>query len=178
MNSSWGAVKLFCWVVWVMLGLNSGCVVTDQIGFEDEIGFPPSVVSQSNAEHPLNRIVQIELDSSSPNSGGELNLQVIVRERNVVRDLVYSIFLDAPDPPAPQPVVQTGTILSNGFLEREQNFVIPFDLFEPGICHRLELVVVGQFSGVREPVIPGDFDNVTWWVRATDTANPTTGPCQ
>jgi hypothetical protein len=49
---------------------------------------------------------------------------------------------------------------------------VPFDNLPPGACHKIELLVVGEFDGVREPAMAGDVDNATWWVEVTDDLNP------
>ncbi len=164
-------------LVWTAAG--PGCVVTDKIEFELEAAFPPSVVSQSNAENPLNQIARVNLDDPLRVSDDAFNMQVVVRDPNFDETLQYRIFIDAPPPPAPQPVFDEGSIEPSGFLERPRDFAVPFENLAPGACHKIELVVVGAFDGIREPEVPGDFDNVTWWVEITDDLNPVIeGVCQ
>ena len=148
------------------------CVVTDKIEFELEMPFPPSVVSQPNADNPLNRIARVNLDDPLPPGSDEFDMQVIVRDPNFDQTLQYRIFIDAPPPPAPQPVFEQGEIEPSGFLERPRDFAVPYENLAPGACHKIELIVVGQFAGIREPELPGDFDNATWWVEVTDELNP------
>lgn len=156
--------------VWTAAG--SGCVVTDKIEFELEAPFPPSIVSQPNADNPLNQIARVNLDDPLPGAEDAFSLQVIVRDPNFDETLQYRIFIDAPPPPAAQPVFDEGSIEPSGFLERPQDFAVPFDNLPPGACHKIELLVVGEFDGVREPAMAGDVDNATWWVEVTDDLNP------
>jgi len=155
---------------------SSGCIATDTIEFDPDQNFPPSVVSQVDADYPLNRIGQLNLDDPRPpEEPPEIALQTIVRDPNFDQTLQFRIFLDSPDPPASDFPILDGDIGPTGFLEREPVFAIPFDFLTPGTCHRIELVVVGQFASFvepRRPVEPGDFDEATWWIEVTDDDNP------
>jgi len=155
---------------------SSGCIATDRIEFAPVENFPPSIISQPDADFPLNEIGQINLDDPlPPEQAPEMLLQTIIRDPNFEQTLDYRIFLDSPPPPASEFPILDGDIAPSGFLEREPQFAIPYEALAPGICHRIELVVVGQFASFvepRRPVDPGDFDQVTWWVEVTDGDNP------
>jgi hypothetical protein len=162
-----------CWAALCAPASISGCIATDTIEFEPEENFPPSIVSQLNAVFPLNEIGQINLDD--PVETPEMPLQVIVRDPNFDQTLEYRIFLDSPPPPAPELPVDDGIIEPVGGLDRPRAFSIHYDSLAPGICHKIELVVVGQFASFvepRRPVEEGDIDQVTWWVEVTDADNP------
>lgn len=151
----------------------TGCLATDTIEFQPAENFPPSVVSQPNADFPLNEIGQINLDD--PVEQPEMPLQVIIRDPNLDQTLQYRIFLDSPPPPASEFPILSGGIEPTGSLSRDSVFAIPYEFLAPSICHKIELVVVGQFASFvepRRPVEPGDFDDVTWWVRVVDADNP------
>ena len=45
---------------------SSACIATSTIEFEPEENFPPSIISQSNAEFPLDEIGQINLVDLPP----------------------------------------------------------------------------------------------------------------
>lgn len=150
-----------------------GCVATDTIQFQPEQNYPPSIVSELNAEFPLNEIGQINLDD--PVEPPEMPLQVVVRDPNLDQTLEYRIFLDAPTPPAVERPIQEGVIDPTGFVDRSQTFTISYNELPAGECHKIELVVVGMFASnveQRRPVEPGDFDEVTWWVEVVDADNP------
>jgi hypothetical protein len=152
---------------------SSGCIATSTIEFEPVENFPPSIISQPLADFPLNEIGEINLDD--PVELPEMLLQTIIRDPNFDQTLDYRIFLDAPDPPEAEFPIQEGEIDPSGFLERESEFAIPYDLLDPGICHKIELVVVGKFASrveQRRPVEPGDVDQATWWVEVTDSEFP------
>ncbi len=158
-----------------------GCIATDTIEFEPTENFPPSVVSQADAQYPLNAIGSLDLDDPPPDQGSELRLETVVRDPNTDQTLQYRIFLDAPEPPASEFPILDDDIPPSGFVERDVDFSIPFSFLSAGVCHRLELVVVGEFASFiepRRPVEPGDFDEVTWWVRVTDGDNPETTECE
>ncbi len=156
---------------------SSGCIATDRIEFEPTENFPPSIISQPEAEFPLNEIGEINLDDPlPPGQAAEMPLQTIVRDPNFDQTLEYRIFLDSPPPPAAEFPIQQGTVEPSGFLERPSAFFIPYEALAPAICHKIELIVAGAFASgsvePRRPVDPGDFDLVTWWVEVTDDINP------
>lgn len=161
---------------------SSGCIATDRIEFEPNENFPPSIVSQPDAEFPLNEIGQVNLDDPlPPEQAAEILLQTIIRDPNFDQTLQYRIFLDSPPPPASEIPILSGNIDPSGFLARDREFAIPYDALAPGICHKIELVVVGQFASFvepRRPVDPGDFDQVTWWVEVTDDDTPLEQACR
>lgn len=161
---------------------SSGCIATDRIEFEPVENFPPSIISQPEAEFPLNEIGAINLDDPlPPEQAAEMLLQTIVRDPNFDQTLQYRIFLDSPPPPASEIPILSGDIDPSGFLERDSEFAIPYEVLAPGFCHKIELVVVGQFASFvepRRPVEPGDIDQATWWVRVTDDDTPLMQECR
>ena len=169
----------------VSMGLSassSGCIATDRIEFDPVENFPPSIISQPEAEFPLNEIGAINLDDPPPEQGAEMLLQTIIRDPNLDQTLEFRIFLDSERPPAAEFPIQEGPIEPSGFVERDREFAIPYELFTAGRCHKIELVVVGQFASrvvePRRPVEPGDIDQVTWWVRVTDDETPLMQECR
>lgn len=152
----------------------TGCVTTSPVEFSAEENYPPSVVSQPGADYPLNEIGQLNLDD--PVEVPELPLDVIVRDPNVDQTLEYRIFLDSPPPPATEIPIDDGFVEpQGGSVERPQTFTVPYSSLAPGECHKIELVVVGNFASFvepRRPVEEGDFDDRTWWIEVTDTDNP------
>lgn len=154
----------------------TGCIATSTIEFEPVENFPPSIVSQPLANFPLNEIGRINLDDPlPPGEPAEMPLQVIIRDPNFDQTLEYRIFLDPPPPPAAEFATQQGDIEPTGFLERPRTFAISYDELAPGECHKIELVVVGQFASnveQRRPVEPGDIDQATWWVEVIDDDHP------
>ena len=152
---------------------SSGCVATGTIEFDPVENFPPSIISEPLADFPLNEIGQINLDD--PVESPEMPLQVIIRDPNFDQTLEYRIFLDSPPPPTPETPIDFGTVDSTGFLERLRTFPIPYESLVPGECHKIELVVVGEFASFvepRRPVEEGDIDQATWWVEVVDSDNP------
>ena len=158
--------------------LGAGCITTNPIDFQTDQNFPPSVVSQPLAEFPLNEIGQINLDDVVD---AEMPLEVVIRDPNVDQALQYRIFVDSPPPPEAEFPNFSGTIDPSGLVERDQTFPIPLELLPAGACHKIELVVVGEFASFvepRRPVEPGDFDQATWWVEVTDADNPIPTRCR
>lgn len=155
---------------------NGGCIATSPVEFNPDENFPPSIISEPGAEFPLNEIGRINLDDPlPPGEPAEMPLQVIIRDPNFDQTLQYRLFLDAPEPPAVERPIQEGEIAPSGFLERPRTFTISYDELAAGICHKIELVVVGRFiSNVeqRRPEEEGDVDQATWWVEVIDSDNP------
>ena len=154
--------------------LSSGCIATSTIEFEPVENFPPSIISQPLADFPLNEIGRINLDPLPPTELTEMPLDVIIRDPNFDQTLEYRIFLDSPEPPAAEFAIQQGDVEPTGFLERPRTFAISYDELAPGECHKIELVVVGEFASnveQRRPVEPGDVDQATWWVEVIDANN-------
>jgi len=153
----------------------TGCVTTTPVEFSSEENYPPSVISQPNAEYPLREIAQLNLDETLET---EAPLDVIVRDPNVDETLEYRVFLDSTNPPDTDFTarIDDGFIdPQGGSVDRPTTFTIPNTLLAPGECHKIELVVVGKFAGfidLRAPVDEGDIDNATWWIEVTDTDNP------
>jgi hypothetical protein len=162
--------------------LGSGCIATDTIEFQPVENFPPSIISQTDADFPLNEIGALNLDDPlPPGESAAVPLQVIIRDPNFDQTLDYRIFLDAPAPPAAEFPIQDGEIEPTGFVERPRTFAIPYNDLDPGFCHKIELVVAGKFASVveqRRPEEPGDFDQVTWWIEVTDTDQPIAQACR
>lgn len=152
----------------------TGCIATSTIEFDPDENFPPSIVSQPGAEYPLDEIGELNLDETVET---EVPLEVIIRDPNFDQTLEYRIFLDAP----PDLPVDFDVIDPVGTLERPRTFSIPNDSLAPGICHKIELVVVGMFASFvepRRPVQEGDVDQATWWIKVIDADNPIAGECR
>jgi hypothetical protein len=151
----------------------AGCVTTNPVEFSPEENYPPSVISQANAEYPLREIGQLNLDESLET---DLPLDVIVRDPNVDQTLEYRIFLNSSTPPGTEFPIDDGTIEpQGGSVDRPTTFNIPHSILAPGECNKIELVVVGSFAGFVEPRRPaqaGDVDDRVWWIEVTDTDNP------
>jgi hypothetical protein len=176
---------MLCFLSSVALGASassSGCIATGTIEFEPEQNFPPSIISQPNAEFPLNEIGQINLDDPlPPEAPAAMPLEVIIRDPNFDQTLDYRIFLNAPAPPDAEIEIQDGEIDPTGFLERPRTFTISYNDLDPGECHKIELVVVGKFASSvekRRPVDPGDIDEATWWVRVINSDFPIAQECR
>lgn len=147
------------------LGLfGSACVATDTIEFDPTENFPPSIVSQPEATFPLDEIGLINLDDG----GDELLLQTTIRDPNIEETLQFRLFVNN------FPILQD-EIEPSGFVERDRDFAVPFGNLDPDLgCNQIVLVVTSEFAGsidLREPAIPGDFDQVVWWLRVENESN-------
>ena len=159
----------------------SGCIATSPVEFSEDENFPPSIISQPGAQYPLREIGELNLDD--PVETPELPLEVIVRDPNVDQTLEYRIFVDSPTPPGNDFPIDQDVIEPTGEVERPRTFNVPYDALTPaGVCHKIELVVVGNFASNVEPRRPlqeGDVDDRTWWIRVIDMDFPViTTECQ
>jgi hypothetical protein len=157
---------------------SGGCIATSTIEFESEENFPPSIISQPNADFPLDEIGQIDLDALLPEEPAEMPLEVIIRDPNFDQTLEYRVFIDGPPPPPePESPIQEGFIEPTLVLERPRTFAIPHDKLDPGECHKIDLIVTRRFLSdtvaQRPPEEEGDFDLATWWVEVIDDEFPT-----
>ncbi|UCH29964.1 MAG: hypothetical protein JSV06_02770 [Myxococcales bacterium] len=151
----------------------TGCIATNPVEFSEAQNYPPSVVSQPTAEYPLREIGQLDLSVSAEE---ELPLDVVIRDPNVDQTLEYRIFLNSPPPPAQEIPIDADIIEpQGGSVERPETFRVPHSLLVPGVCNKIELVVVGNFASFvepRRPVEEGDFDDRVWWIEVIDADNP------
>ncbi|MEM9730260.1 MAG: hypothetical protein AAF997_16895 [Myxococcota bacterium] len=158
------------------LGLaGSGCVATDTIEFDPTENFPPSIISQPEALFPLDEIGAVNLDDPPPAQGAEVLLQTTIRDPNIEETLEFRLFVDD------VAILVGDDIEPSGFVERDRDFAVPFGSLTPGDCHKVDLVVTSEFESVidlREPLIPGDFDQAVWWIRVTNTEFPEASECQ
>ncbi len=168
-----GMVSFASYVVVTATVAASGCIATNPVEFSEAENYPPSVVSQPTAEYPLREIGELDLDVPTED---EVPLDVVIRDPNVDQTLEYRIFLNSPTPPGAETPVAFGSIPPQaGSVERPETFNIPNNLLVPGVCNKIELVVVGDFASFVEPRRPleeGDFDDRVWWIEVTNADNP------
>jgi hypothetical protein len=172
--SNFSGMLSFASCVALAASLTAGaCIATSPVEFSPEENYPPSVISQPNAEYPLREIGQLNLDESLRTA---VPLDVIVRDPNVDQTLEYRIFLNSSTPPGTEFPIDGGTIEpQGGSVDRPTTFNIPHNLLTAGECNKIELVVVGSFAGFVEPRRPaeaGDVDDRVWWIEVVDTDNP------
>ncbi|MEZ4288472.1 MAG: hypothetical protein R3A47_10075 [Polyangiales bacterium] len=161
-----------------MASVHMSCIVANTIDFESELDLPPSIVGAPGARYPLNQIARIDLDAPlQPGETPEFPIDVIVRDPNLNQVLQYRILIDYPiSSPLPLPY-RSGEILATGTIDRVDLIdAVPWSaLGSAGACHRIELLVSGEFlfGAVRSPAVEGDVATVTWWVEITDSNHPT-----
>ncbi len=170
-----GMLSFASWAALAAGGSAAGCIVTNPVEFSAEQNYPPSAISQPGADYPLREIGQLNLDD--PVETEELPLEVIIRDPNVDQTLEYRIFLDSTNPPGSETPIDFGPIEpQGGQVDRLWTFNIPYTALAPGECHKIELVIVGEFRSFvepRRPVEEGDVDDRVWWIEVVDGDNPT-----
>lgn len=151
--------------------LTPGCLITDPIEPQENVNFPPSIVSDLAAPEPRYPIEQIViLDRDVEDS---LTFNVIVRDPNFDDELEYAV-LEASELGdrvllGPDPVMNTGE------LERPLSFTLnDLTRFDRGECHKIELRVSRALGVGGGPIEPGDIDIAVWWINSlSDDGTPT-----
>ncbi|MCB9659693.1 MAG: hypothetical protein R3B40_16815 [Polyangiales bacterium] len=146
-----------------------GCLALDKVELPEIPDYPPSVLDDPNTAYPSSGV--IELDFGGPDPMPEnLELLVVLRDPNLRQSLDYRVFVDgAPGEPR---LRVSETVESTGELDREVPIRVPMVHLGPPRCHRIELVVSGEFTnGVdqRQPARDNDFATMVWWVHSTDS---------
>ncbi len=150
----------------LLFGPYAGCLVNDEIMFEEEPDFPPVILDAPNPVAPIGE--HIWIDSSVT---AMWPLDVRVRDENINQELI-----------AHWRVLGEGetledfdqVILAPGLLVRDlQISVNSARSLDRGSCHRLELAVSGSFFknqkrrevfDVRPDDAQEDIDTAVWWI--------------
>ncbi len=155
--------------------LSMGCLVTDSVKVPESPEFPPSVVTESTATYPLDRIMIVNRDEVA----GDLELEIIVRDANVDQDLEVQVYVDfSGDTNAfvPQDFGdgEDNVIVATGTVERSVTLRVPVEKLGALGCHQIELLVSSDFQNFpnfRQPVIPGDLHQSVWWAALIDQSD-------
>lgn len=148
----------------LLFGPYAGCLVNDEIMFEEEPNFPPVIL---DAPNPVVRIGEhIWIDGSAVPM---LDLDVRVRDENINQELI-----------AHWRVLGQGETLAEfddqvlppGLLVRDLRISVnSARSIDDGRCHRLELAVSGSFlkNQKRKEVFDvtldnADIDTAVWWI--------------
>lgn len=142
------------WVRWrlgLLPALLSGCLVTEEITFDEEPDLPTVIVDAPASKTPIGRIVW--LDKSAQPSW---DFVVKVRDENLSQELDahYRVVTQDNDFPPFDSVELPGGGDSE---ERELMLRVKSESLRVGECHRLELAVSAAFLGGTKPVF---FDEV------------------
>ena len=173
----WGGTCFAPWALWMLTLTSSmtlgGCLALDKVELPEIPDYPPSVLDVLGAPNPSTGI--IELDFSGPDPVSEdLRLMVVLRDPNIWQDLTYRVFVDGA-PGEPRMRVNE-TVMGAGQMDRPVTITIPLVLLGAPLCHRIELIVSGEFTtnGVdtRLPARTNDFASMVWWVHSTDDVTP------
>ncbi len=176
--ASFLGVSLRCAALGLALS-QMACVVTDPIAFPDEANVPPSIVSRALAANPLDKIVRFDVDQSgsSPDGGApvpnEKTFEVYVRDPNLTQRLQAKIFVDGLGTSLDREVPPSAQ-LARPFEFTVAGSFLPLTAEGSGACHKVELLVSGEFRfGSREPLVDDDLAQAVWWVRSIDSGHTT-----
>lgn len=157
------------------LSLSGGCLVTDQITFEDEPDDPPDIRDLPTSKIKIGELFLVDAKMR------QWPMKVLVRDENTTRELKAHYRIVHPDIPVdtmPPPFEEVP--VPSGGLDpelREVSFTVQTDLLKIGACHRLELAVSGHFRkrtdnnfffDFPQDGFEDDLDKVSWWVWEGD----------
>jgi hypothetical protein len=160
-----------------------GCLALDKVELPEIPDYPPALLDHPDTAYPSSGI--IELDFSGPDPMPEtLPLTVVLRDPNIRQSLTYRVFVDGTPGEPRLRVSETVEVGENDIaqLDREVTINVPVVYLAPPLCHRIELIVSGEFgNGVdqRQPLRANDFASMVWWVHSTDdvTTNVSLSAC-
>jgi hypothetical protein len=127
----------------------TGCLALDKVELPEIPDYPPSVIDDARTPHPSTGIV--ELDFTDGNTE-PLELMVVLRDANLSQELTYRVFVDGT--PNDSNMVVWETVDATGEYDRAVTVSVPSvpDLSTPG-CHRVELIVTGEFVNTGVGVV-------------------------
>lgn len=160
--------------------LSGGCLVTDQITFDEEPIEPPEILDSPTSPRQMSRPFWVEASSMM------WPMQVLVREKDPNRDLVAHFRIVKPkiDDLIKSPPPFDSVDVPKGGIDpelRELKFDVHTDRLDLGRCHRLELAVSGHFDpkgisgGFFSYTLPGyedDLATAAWLVLEGDSDLP------
>lgn len=153
-----------------------GCLVTDEIEFRPETSYPPSIESRPGAENPLDEVIVVDTSATGLDggTGGEIMLEVFVRDPNVQETLFAKLYRDNDSVAIRElPIPPDGS----GATKRAIDIRVPMTAVATPGCHRLELRVTSQFEfGSPDPVDPDDLGTAVWWVATHSGEDPSIDP--
>ena len=162
------AAARFAWVVGALGFLPfalSGCLVTDEITFDEEADLPTVIVDVPSSKTPIGSIVWLDKDAQP-----FWEFKVRVRDENLSQTLKAHYRVVTEDNALPDFVERvlpaTDTVL------RDLDFPVMSESLRDGECHHLQLVVSGAFFDLLRPelfdiVQPGreaDIAYASWWL--------------
>lgn len=136
------------WVVgWLGLApaALSGCLVTDEITFEEEADLPTVIVDAPGTKTPIGSIVWLDSETQS-----SWPFPVRVRDENLGQPLTahYRVVTAENEFPTFVPV----ELKPSGAELRDLTLTVKSESLRVGECHRLELAVSAYFLGGTRPV--------------------------
>lgn len=156
--------------------LCSGCLVTDQIDFQEESDFPPSFQNEPTAP-ALGTVIRI--NRAAPTTPTmPVSIKVRIRDENVQQALTLRVRIrfknDGGNPP-----YNTIPVPISGTAVRELPVPLQTDQLRPGQCHLLELAVSGSFITSTPPIFlaretkdPDDLAVASWTIWEGDVMTP------
>jgi hypothetical protein len=141
----------------------SGCLVTDEITFDEEADLPTVIVDVPSSRTPIGRIVW--LDKSAQPSWP---FEVKVRDANLSQELVAHYRVVTEDNALPD--FETRTLSASSTELRDLTLTVMSESLREGECHHLELVVSPAFFDLVRPELfdivqpgrEGDIDYASW----------------
>jgi len=142
------AVHPSAWVRWwlgLLLVPLSGCLVTEEITFDEEPDLPTVIVDAPGSKTPIGHIVW--LDKSAQPSW---EFHVKVRDENLSQELTAHYRVVTQDTATPQ--FESVKLKPNQTELRDLTLTVKSESLRPGECHHLELAVSAAFLESTRPV--------------------------
>lgn len=143
----------------------AGCLVTDEITFDEEPDLPTVIVDTPGTKTPIGRIVWLD-KSAQP----MWDFAVKVRDENLAQELTahYRVVTRENDAPP----FQTVPLPASDMELRDLKLPVKSESLRDGECHHLQLAVSAAFFPRTEPVFfdavpPGresDIAYASWWL--------------
>ena len=151
-------------LLWLALVPLSGCLVTEQITFDEEADLPTVIVDAPGSKTPIGSIVWLD-KSAAPS----WDFKVKARDENLTQELTahYRVVTQEDDTPEFEsiPLKPVESEL------RDLTLTVKSETLRVGECHHLQLAVSAAFLESTRPVFdavpPGRENDVayaTWWL--------------
>ena len=143
------ALRRSAWVWWslgLLLAPLSGCLVTEEITFDEEPDLPTVIVDAPSSKTPIGRTLWLD-KSAAPS----WDFNVRVRDENVSQELIAHYRVVTQDTATPQFDTQT-LKPNNGEELRDLKLTVKAESLRVGECHHLELAVSAAFLESTRPV--------------------------
>jgi len=163
--------------------LSSGCLVTQDIEFQEQEDTPPTFVFRPRSVPPIGETLTIDTDELSNQNITNLTFTAQVRDDNLQQPLQTQIRLRTLESPSfiERAIIDRdgNEIPGTGAPVRDFEFSLSTTELKDLHCHQLELAVSGKFLDLTGedrvfafPARGGDVAIATWWLWEISPGTP------